>query len=78
MTAKSLLLATSMLTLVAISGQALAATQVSHRRHSQNEAQQQSADVVQQPENAFDSLMTSQATDHANHRYEGGPKSDIY
>jgi hypothetical protein len=76
MIAKSLVLATSMLALVTISGQALAGAQIPNKRHSLNEAQPPSADVVRQPEAAFDLLTPPQTS--GQHRYQGGPKSDIY
>jgi hypothetical protein len=80
MTPKSLVLIASMLTFVAISGEAVAAAQTVHRRHTIPEAQQFSADVAQQPDNAFDTFyaLPPQVIDRLDHRYEGGPKSDIY
>jgi hypothetical protein len=48
-----------------------------HRRHPAAEAQHVNADMVQ-PENAYDALMPPQAAAPMDHRYEGGPKSDIY
>jgi hypothetical protein len=78
MIAKSLVLATSMLALVTISGQALAGTRGPHKRHSLNEAQPLSAGVVRQPENAFALLTPPQTSGYIEHRYQGGPKSDIY
>ncbi len=77
MTTKSLALAASMLALVAMSGQAFAATPAAQQRLAIHEAQHFNAEVMQ-PQNAFDAPMSSQAIDHAEHRYEGGPKSDIY
>jgi hypothetical protein len=77
MTPKSLVLTISMLAFIAISGEAVAAAQTMHRRHPIAEAQHFNADVVQ-PENAYDEPMPPQAIDQMNHRYEGGPKSDIY
>jgi hypothetical protein len=77
MTPKSLVLTVSMLAFVAISGEAVAAAQTVHRRHPIAEVQHFNADVVQ-PENAYDALMPPQAIAPMDHRYEGGPKSDIY
>ena len=77
MTPKSLVLIASMLAFVAISGEAFAAAETVHRRHPTAEAQHFNADVVQ-PENAYDALMPPQAAAPIDHRYEGGPKSDIY
>jgi hypothetical protein len=76
MIAKSFVLAASMLALVTISGQALAGTQIPNKRHSLNAAQSPSAGAVQQPETAFDMLTPPQTS--GQHRYQGGPKSDIY
>lgn len=77
MTPKSLVLTVSMLAFVAISGEAAAAAQTMHKRHAIAE-EQRFNDVVQQPENTFDMPMSPQAIDRMDHRYEGGPKSDIY
>jgi hypothetical protein len=75
MTPKSLVLMVSMLTFVAISGEAVAAGQTMHKRHAIAE-EQRFNDVVQS-ENAYDALMP-QAIAPIERHYEGGPKSDIY
>jgi hypothetical protein len=77
MTPKSLVLTVSMLAFVAISGEAVAAAQTVYQRHPIAEEQHFNADVMQ-PENAYDALMPPQAIAPTDHRYEGGPKSDIY
>jgi hypothetical protein len=74
MTPKSLVLTVSMLAFVAISGEAVAAP---HKHHAIAQ-EQRFNDVVQQPDNAYDAWMSPQAMDRMDHRYEGGPKSDIY
>jgi hypothetical protein len=80
MTPKSLVLTVSMLAFVAISGEAVAAAQTVQRRHPIAEARQFGADIAQQPDNAFDTfyVLPPQVIDRLDHRYEGGPKSDIY
>lgn len=72
MTPKRLVLATSVLALVAISGPALAGTIMSDQRPHQ--ARLVGTHEVRQPENAFASEMPAQPIEQ--HRYHGGPKQD--
>ena len=77
MTPKSLVLMVSMLTFVAISGEAVAAARTVHTRDAIPQTQRFTTDVVPQPEYAYDARMSPQANDPMDHRYEGGPNSDI-
>jgi hypothetical protein len=71
---RPLVLATSLMALVAISGQAHAGTTISDKRYWPREARLSSETVVRQPENAFGSAMVPSA-ETAGRRYSGGPKS---
>jgi hypothetical protein len=73
---KPLILATSMMTLVAISGHAYAGTAISDKRYWPSEAMLSSQTVVRQPESAFGSAM-AQFTGTVGHRYRGGPNPPI-
>ena len=74
MIAKRLALATSIILLTAISGQAYARTANPGDKYWTNAAYASSE--VRHPENAFGSAMPSQATEGNAHRYHGGPKSN--
>jgi hypothetical protein len=65
---KNIMLAASMMMLVAISGQAFARTAVTSEHHSGRQA----ADTF----NAFDTTLATPAAAPIAHRYEGGPKSN--
>ena len=71
---RPLILATSMMTLVAISGHAYAGTTISDKRYWPSEARLPTQTVVRQPESAFGSAML-QFTGTVGRRYSGGPKS---
>jgi hypothetical protein len=76
MNTKRLVLAASMVAIVATAGQATART-VAHEQYRPSEAAPMSE--AQRPANAFDtfdSTMPSQAIEQTTHRYEGGPKSN--
>ena len=70
---KPLILATSMMALVALSSQAYAGTTISDKRYWPNEARPSSQTVVSRPENAFDAM--AQSTQTVGPHYHGGPKS---
>jgi hypothetical protein len=67
---KSFALAASMTMLVAISGQAFAATDAPNARP------EATGPSDQQVVNAFDSAMATQTDEPDAHRYRGGPKSN--
>jgi hypothetical protein len=69
---KSFALAASMTMLVAISGQAFAATGAPNARYRPEAAGPSDQQVV----NAFDSAMATQTDEPNAHRYRGGPKSN--
>ncbi len=74
MNTKHLALATSMILVAAICGQASARTAnpgEKHLTHAVNFSGE-----VQQPENAFGAVMPSEAMQGNSHRYSGGPKSN--
>jgi hypothetical protein len=70
--AKPLILATSMMALVAISGHAYAGTTISDKRYWPSEARL-SQTVVRQPESGFGAAM-AQFTETVGHRHGGSPK----
>jgi hypothetical protein len=72
---KPLILAASMMGLVAISGHAYAGTTVSDKRYWPGEVRLSSQTVVRQPENALGSVM-ARSTGTVARRYSGGPKSN--
>jgi hypothetical protein len=71
---KPLILATSIMALVALSSHAYAGATVSDKRYWPSEARLSSQTVVRQPESAFDAAG-AQFTQTAGRRYGGGPKS---
>jgi hypothetical protein len=70
---KNLALAASIAMLVAMSGQALAATAAPNESHWSKAAGRARAVHAF---NAFDTAMPTQTTASITHRYEGGPKSN--
>ena len=76
MTATRLVLATSMIAFITMSGQAYAGTTISDTRYwpSEVRAADQNAVAVQRPENAFASAETPRAIEAAGRSYQGGPK----
>jgi hypothetical protein len=72
---KSLVLATSMIALIAISGEAYAGATISDKRYWPSEARLSSQTVVRQPENAF-GAVGAPSIETAGRRYSGGPKSN--
>jgi hypothetical protein len=71
---KPLILATSMMALVAISSHAYAGATVSDKRYWPSEARVSSQTVVRQPQSAFGAAM-AQFSETVERRYSGGPKS---
>jgi hypothetical protein len=71
---KPLILATSVMALVAISGSAYAGATISDKRYWPSEARLSSQTVVQRPQSAFGAAM-AQFTETVGRRYSGGPKS---
>ena len=69
---KSFALAASMTMLVAISGQAFAATDTPNARYRPEATGPSDQQVL----NAFDSAMATQTDEPNAHRYCGGPKSN--
>ena len=72
---KNIILAASMMTLVAISGQAFAraaGTSEQHWREVTAPSGRQAADTF----NAFDATMATSPAAPITHRYEGGPKTN--
>jgi hypothetical protein len=76
MNAKRFALATSMMILLAMSGQAYAGATVSDRRYWPNEASLTNQSAVQRPENAFASAETPRAIETTGLVYQGGPKGN--
>jgi hypothetical protein len=74
MNGKHLVLATSMMVLVAMSGQAYAGTTISDARYWPSEASSAESNPVQRAANAFDSVTTPRANQAADWSYHGGPK----
>jgi hypothetical protein len=72
MNGKHLILATSMMVLVAMSGQAYAGTTISDTRYWPSEASEQHP--VQRAANAFASVATPRADQNSGWSYQGGPK----
>jgi hypothetical protein len=73
MITKALVLATSMIALVAISGQASAGVTISDKRYWPSEARTQTG--VAHPSKAIGSSMPQISIVDNGHRYHGGPKS---
>jgi hypothetical protein len=76
MNGKRVVLAASMVALVAMSGQAYAGTTISDARYWPSEASSAEANPVQRVTNAFDSVTTPRANQAADWSYRGGPKVD--
>jgi len=74
MTTKRFVLATSMMVFVAMSGQAYAGTTISDKRYWPSQVNSAGQNMVQRPENAFDSSQTPRGIEATGHRYHGGPK----
>jgi hypothetical protein len=72
MITKRFVLATSMMVLLAMSGQAYAGVTISDKRYWPSEANS----AVQRPENAFASAETPRAIETTRPFYEGGPKGN--
>jgi len=76
MNTKHIVLATSMMVLVAMSGQASAGTTISDTRYWPSEASSVEQYPVQRAENAFASVETPRASQAPERSYHGGPKTD--
>ena len=76
MKTRRIVLATSMMVLVAISGQAYAGTTISDTRYWPSEASSADQNPVQRAESAFASAETSRADQVTERSYQGGPKVD--
>jgi hypothetical protein len=74
MNTKHLVLATSMMALVAMSAQASAGTAISDTRYWPSEASSVEQYPVQRAENAFASVETPHASQAPERSYHGGPK----
>jgi len=74
MNTKHLVLATSMMVLVAMSGQAYAGTTISDTRYWPSEASSVEQHPGQRAENAFASIETPRASQAPERSYQGGPK----
>ena len=76
MKTRRIVLATSMMVLVAISGQAYAGTTISDTRYWPSEASSADQNPVQRAESAFASAETSRPDQVTERSYQGGPKVD--
>jgi hypothetical protein len=74
MITKRFVLATSMMVLLATSGQAYAGVTISDTRYWPREATSADQSAVQRPENAFASAETPRAIETTGPVYQGGPK----
>ena len=74
MKTRRFVLATSMMVLVAISGQAYAGTTVSDKRYWPSDASSADQNPVRRAESAFASAGTSRADQVTERSYQGGPK----
>ena len=74
MITKRFVLATSLMVLVALSGQVYAGTTISDKRYWPSEASSADQNAVQRPEDAFDSAETQRGIEASGHSYHGGPK----
>jgi hypothetical protein len=74
MNTKHLVLATSMMVFVAMSGQAYAGTTISDTRYWPSAASSVEQNPVQRAENAFASLEAPRASQAPERSYQGGPK----
>jgi hypothetical protein len=77
MITKRFVLATSVMVLVAMSGQAYAGTTISDTRYWPSEASSAAQNAVQRPESAFDSAKTPRRIEATERSYQGGPKVDF-
>ena len=76
MTTKRFVVATSMMMLVAMSGQAFAGATISDKRYWPSEATLTYQNDVQRPENAYGSAETPQKIEATEQSYQGGPKGN--
>jgi hypothetical protein len=76
MNGKHLVLATSMMVLVAMSGQAYAGTTISDTRYWPSEANSAEQNPQQRTANVFASVATPRANQAPDWSYQGGPKAD--
>ena len=76
MNTKHLVVATSMMMLVAMSGQAYAGLTISDQRYWPSEVSSARQNAVQRPENAFALTQTPQGIAATDRPYDGGPKGN--
>ena len=76
MITKRFVLATSMMMLVAMSGQAYAGITISDKRYWPSELNATHQNAVQRPEKASDSAETPQGIEATEQTYQGGPKGN--
>ena len=76
MITKHLVLATSMMMLVAMSGQAYAGITISDKRYWPSEVSAVHQNAIQRPENAFASTTRPPENEATDRPYEGGPKGN--
>ncbi len=76
MIAKRFVLATSMMMLVAMSGQAYAGITISDNWYWPSEASSAYQTAAQHPENALDSAETPRGIATTEQSYQGGPKGN--
>jgi hypothetical protein len=75
MITKRLVLATSMVAFVAMSGQGYAGTTISDKRYWPSEVGP-AQNAVQRPENAYDLTETPRGIEATGQSYQGGPKGN--
>ena len=76
MITKRFVLATSLMVLVALSGQVYAGTTILDKRYWPSEASSADQNAVQRRENTFDSAETPRGIQVTGRSYQGGPKTD--
>jgi hypothetical protein len=76
MITKRFVLATSMMVLLSMSGQAYAGVTISDKRYWPSEASSADQGAVPRPENAFASAEAPRAIETPRSVYEGGPKGN--
>jgi hypothetical protein len=76
MNTKHFVVATAIMMLVAMSGQAYAGITISDKRYWPSGVSSVHRNVVQRPENAFASTKTPAGFAAIDRPYEGGPKGD--
>ena len=76
MITKRFVLATSLMVLVALSGQVYAGTTISDKRYWPSEVSMADQNAVRRPENAFDSAEMPRGTEAPGPSYHGGPKEN--